>query len=396
MTGAIFPLTFASGEVRLLAGLAIGFLFGFALERGGFGNARKLAAQFYFYDMTVFKVMFTAILVAMVGIFTLAGAGVVDLAMLWINPTFVWAQAVGGFLLGVGFIMSGLCPGTAVVSTASGRYDGFVALAGIFVGTAVFAVAVGWFPQLEWLYETGGAVSILPEFLNIPVPVLVLLLVLGAGAAFIGAEKVERLFRGKYAPIELAPRDTRRTPRIKFALAGSLVMVTVVSLAWRPAAADRSPIGMSPVEPLALAEAIIAHDPNLLLLDMRSDRTGDVTIPGAFAVDDSTALPVLASVTPATRVVLIDAAGLRTEAPGMWPRRLTYRYLRGGADAWQAEVMTAAEPLGTDAASRELTERQHQMAAFFSGAAVSAGAVAPPPPVVMPSGGAKKKRAGGC
>ena len=33
----------------------------FLLERAGFGRADKLAAQFYLRDLTVFKVMFSAI-----------------------------------------------------------------------------------------------------------------------------------------------------------------------------------------------------------------------------------------------------------------------------------------------------------------------------------------------
>ena len=129
MSHAVFPLTWAVGDYRLLTAIFLGFLFGFALERGGFGNARKLAAQFYFYDMTVFKVMFTAILVAMVGLYTLVALGLLDLSLLWINPTFVWSQLLGGFILGVGFVMSGLCPGTSVVSAASGRWDAVATMA---------------------------------------------------------------------------------------------------------------------------------------------------------------------------------------------------------------------------------------------------------------------------
>ncbi|HEY3885927.1 MAG TPA: hypothetical protein VGL62_12000 [Vicinamibacterales bacterium] len=55
----------------LLAPFVIGIAFGAALEQAGFGNARKLAAQFYFTDLTVFKVMFSAILTAMPGVFWL-------------------------------------------------------------------------------------------------------------------------------------------------------------------------------------------------------------------------------------------------------------------------------------------------------------------------------------
>ncbi len=39
------------------------------LERGGFGSARILAAQFYFSNMRVLKVMFTAIVTAMLGVY---------------------------------------------------------------------------------------------------------------------------------------------------------------------------------------------------------------------------------------------------------------------------------------------------------------------------------------
>ena len=64
----------------LLAALALGFAFGWCLERGGLGSARKLAGQFYFTDLTVFKVMFSALLTAMLGAFWLDRLGVLDLA----------------------------------------------------------------------------------------------------------------------------------------------------------------------------------------------------------------------------------------------------------------------------------------------------------------------------
>ena len=58
------PFSFSHATASLVAAL-IGFCFGFVLERGGFGNARNLAAQFYLYNMRVLKVMFTAIITAM-------------------------------------------------------------------------------------------------------------------------------------------------------------------------------------------------------------------------------------------------------------------------------------------------------------------------------------------
>ena len=43
----------------LFVAFVIGIGFGFFLERGGLGNAKKLAAQFYLTDLAVFKVALT-------------------------------------------------------------------------------------------------------------------------------------------------------------------------------------------------------------------------------------------------------------------------------------------------------------------------------------------------
>ena len=80
--------------------LVCGLGFGFALERAGFGSALKLTAVFYFYDMAVVKVMFTAIVTAMVGLFALSAVGVLDLAELYVEPTNYAAQLGGGLLFG--------------------------------------------------------------------------------------------------------------------------------------------------------------------------------------------------------------------------------------------------------------------------------------------------------
>ena len=57
--------------------LVIGAGFGAALEMAGLGNACKLAGQFTLRDFTVLKVMFSAILTAMLGSFWLGRLGLV-------------------------------------------------------------------------------------------------------------------------------------------------------------------------------------------------------------------------------------------------------------------------------------------------------------------------------
>src|SRR5512144_1732104 len=117
----------------------IGFGFGFTLEMSGFGNSQKLAAQFYFKDLTVLKVMFTAIIVAMVLTFTMAGLGVLDFNQVWVNPTYIWSGVLGGLIMGVGFIIGGFCPTTSLAAASTGKIDGIFFVGGGFFGAFLFS-----------------------------------------------------------------------------------------------------------------------------------------------------------------------------------------------------------------------------------------------------------------
>lgn len=140
----MFPFDFfgaANREVGMVVAMLIGIGFGFALERSGFGTARTLTGQFYFHDMTVFKVMFSAIITAMLGLVVLGGFGLVNLPSVLqtaASGTFIWPMLVGGLVLGVGFIISGYCPGTSLVASASGKIDGMMTFAGVILGSVLY------------------------------------------------------------------------------------------------------------------------------------------------------------------------------------------------------------------------------------------------------------------
>jgi len=123
----------------LLFALLTGIAFGMFLEKAGFGNARKLVQQFYFTDMAMFKVLFSAIVTAMLGIYWLSYFGVLDITQIYINGTYVWPQVIGGVLFGFGFVLSGLCPGTSCVAVFTGKLDGLAVFAGMFTGLVLFA-----------------------------------------------------------------------------------------------------------------------------------------------------------------------------------------------------------------------------------------------------------------
>jgi rhodanese-related sulfurtransferase len=295
--------------------------------------------------------------------------------------------------------MSGLCPGTSVVSAASGRIDGLVTFGGIFVGSFLFALLIDWVPGLEWLYNTAGSMgeSTLPQIIGAPTPVVVLAIVIMAGGAFIGAEMVEKYFQRRREPVELTPKPTPRTPRLKFAVAGSLGAIAAVAIGATAPRIEYPEIEMAEVTPLQLAEAIIAGDPDVMILDVRGGLEDDEgMIPGSYAVEtDSTALAVLGVAAPSTKVVVYDRDGTISIVPATWPRNLEYMVVRGGFEGWSGEVLTPAEASGYGSAEREFILRQNQIAGFFSGAAVQSS-VAAPPPAMSAGGGKKKKKSMGC
>ena len=173
----------------LVIAVAIGLAFGFAIERAGLGSARKLTGQFFLTDLTVFKVMFTGIVTAMLGTFWLGRLGLLDLALLSIPDTYLGAQVAGGLIFGAGFALAGLCPGTSCVAAASGRLDGAAVAGGLFAGVLVTGL---FFAPLQRLYESGahGAWT-LPQLLDLPYGIVVFAVVVVALAGFVAAERIE-------------------------------------------------------------------------------------------------------------------------------------------------------------------------------------------------------------
>ena len=180
----------AFGEATSLAvAVGIGVAFGWTLERAGLGNARKLVGQFYLTDLTVFKVMFSAVVTAMLGAFWLGRLGVLDLQRVYVPETWIVPQLAGGVLFGMGFALAALCPGTSCVAAATGRLDGLATVAGMLGGVWIAGAMIG---VLSPLYEaTARGTVTLPDAFGLPYGVVVFSVVLMALAGFRVAEWIE-------------------------------------------------------------------------------------------------------------------------------------------------------------------------------------------------------------
>lgn len=230
MTAFPLPLTEMFGHYgAYVVYFIIGISFGAVLEMAGFGNSNKLAAQFYFKDMTVIKVMFGAIVVAMVLVFGATAIGLLDYNLLWVNPTYLWPGIVGGLIMGAGFIIGGFCPGTSLVAMATLKKDGIFFVLGVLAGIFVFGETIDNF-AVFWNSSYMGRFT-LPELFGLPTGVVVVAVVLMALVVFWGSEKLEQHFGGK---------DPSKAPKWRYAAAGTLVAgAFAVMLIGQPTIADR-------------------------------------------------------------------------------------------------------------------------------------------------------------
>jgi len=179
----------ATPTVELAVAVGLGVAFGWTLERAGLGSAPKLAGQFYGTDLSVFKVMFTALVTAMLGAFWLGRLGLLDLARVAVPETFWGAQLAGGLVFGLGFALAGLCPGTSCVAAASGRGDGVAVMLGLLGGVLATGFA---FPVLAPLVTAGSRGPLtLPALFGVPHGVMAGVVTVVALAGFRLAEWVE-------------------------------------------------------------------------------------------------------------------------------------------------------------------------------------------------------------
>lgn len=271
----LFPLSAATlGAGANLLYLVIGIAFGYVLEISGFGNSIKLAGQFYFKEMTVLKVMFTAIIVAMALIFLASGLGLLDYNLVWVNPTYLWPGIVGGLIMGVGFIIGGFCPGTSLVGASTLKIDALIFLGGVYFGIFAFNETLS-VPAMSAFWESSylGRLTLMDVF-NASTGLVVLLVVLMALFMFWGSEQLERI---------VGKMDQNKAPKWRYAAAGGMVLLAAgilfigqptLATRWTKLEAtkqqllDQRKVQIHPGELLTLM-----HNDrvNLVMLDVRSE-----------------------------------------------------------------------------------------------------------------------------
>ena len=185
-TGAI------SATTNLWLAIPIGFVFGFALFHAGFTDSRRIAWAFYFKDVGVPVVMFSAIATGMLGLWGLSLIGFLDISQIYMLPTYLLPMAIGGLIFGVGMVIGGYCPGTAAAAIATGKIDAVVFIVGFLLGSLVFG---DFYPVWGDFYNSDymGAFR-LDQALGIGLGPMVLIMVVTAVAGTLFLREVQRRF----------------------------------------------------------------------------------------------------------------------------------------------------------------------------------------------------------
>lgn len=369
-----------------LVSLIIGVSFGWCLEQAGFGSSRRLSGIFYFRDMAVLKVMFSAVVTAMLGLGFAVAFGAISLDSIYIPETILGAQILGGFIFGIGFVISGWCPGTAAVGVVSGRIDALVFLLGAMLGSYVF----NWFfPFIEPWYNWGDlGVSYIYTELNFGFADFSLLVTVIAVLAFWMAELIEEKFSFKM----VAARNSGLWAFSVLILMGAVLVMAlgrsslskyrvVETGIYTGEVMRQIEVGKDHIEPEDLARELLAGQKRIALVDLRTREEFDEWhIPGSVHAPMSSLAVSLERYRSFDRLVLVSngsthpaQAWVVLQVLGFKNAMIMSEGLRGFFDRVLKPVSLRMEAL-SEAEKDEI----NQWRTMFLGSGMAVGSASPP------------------
>ncbi len=134
----------------VVLGLAMGAVFGIALEKSRVFEPGAILSQMQLSTFLMLKIFLTAVITGLIVLAVLNGIWGVKM-----HPKgLVWsADIVGGLLLGVGIAIAGACPGTVFAQIGAGYRDAWFTVVGGILGAITFGYLE---PALRPLLLNGG------------------------------------------------------------------------------------------------------------------------------------------------------------------------------------------------------------------------------------------------
>jgi uncharacterized protein len=127
---------------------AFGTAFGWVLSRSGAADYDFVQGMFLFTNFQLYGIIGSAVLVTAPGLWLLKRRGRTAFgAPLAVRPKPRHpGNVAGGVLFGIGWSITGMCPGPILVNVGEGKLYALGALAGALVGAALFGVLYERFP----------------------------------------------------------------------------------------------------------------------------------------------------------------------------------------------------------------------------------------------------------
>lgn len=374
-----------NSPIAFLSALIIGIAFGWCLEQAGLGSSRKLTGIFYFRDMTVLKVMFSAVITAILGLGILLGTGILRAESIFVPDTILGAQIVGGLIFGLGFVIGGWCPGTAAVGASSGRIDAIFFIIGALLGSYIFNLS---FNYLGFWYSYGNlGNSFIYNELGFRFSDFALLVTVVAVFSFWFSELIEEKF-------SFAAVAARGSGLWVFSVIALLAGCLVMAMGRAPLRARESAGGVvqsseilrqiesgeDHLEPEAMAREILAGQKKIAIVDLRTREEYDEWhIPGAVHAPLSSLLVAIERYRAHDRIVFYSNFSVHSAQAWVVARAagLANVYiLTGGIKSFFENVLQPAS-LRSEELTLEEKAEINKWRAMFRGSGMAVGASEP-------------------
>lgn len=145
-------------RLQLILGFIMGIFFGFFLQKGQVTKYDIIMKQLFLEDFTVVKVILSAIVTGMIGIYFLKRYNMVRLHP---KAGSVGGTVLGSLIFGVGFALLGYCPGTAAGAVGQGSMDALLGgVLGLLTGSALYAAIYPWLDRHILHFGSFGEITL--------------------------------------------------------------------------------------------------------------------------------------------------------------------------------------------------------------------------------------------
>jgi hypothetical protein len=171
----------------MLLGLAMGAVFGMALEKGRVCEGGVIVCQMQMSRHAMLKMFLSAVITGLIVLSILVGFGFAKLSP---KATLFAADIIGGAILGLGIVIAGACPGTVLAQIGTGYKDAIFTFVGGLFGALAFTYLEPTI--LKPILNAGSYGKLtLDQMMGLPFPMVALALAAILGGILYGLEKAQ-------------------------------------------------------------------------------------------------------------------------------------------------------------------------------------------------------------